>query len=48
MTTHYFWCLCPDDVKQGDRFTLDPELVTCSACLEEMEKPISETPEDNK
>ena len=36
MAVHYFWCLCPNDIEQGDEFTLDPEEVTCQACIEEI------------
>ena len=40
--THYFWCLCPDDVEQGDTCTLELDEVTCPACLKEMEQLIAQ------
>ena len=30
---HYFWTLCPSDIKDGDTFTVNIEQVTCADCL---------------
>ena len=35
-TIHYFWCLCPNDIKDGDTFTVNIEAVTCAECLDQI------------
>ena len=39
---HYFWTLCPNDIKDGDTFTVNIEQVTCTECLAQVD-PFTDT-----